>query len=361
MFSQFRHAVESIAQAPRASVDEEAHSPSTTAPEAKGHASTPSWSTNPLAGTALSNIATLGKLVQRSDSPSRPADGGPITRSLSDRELQTPTGSKPRMTLEDRLKMRFALGEASPGDTPATSARGSPSPNPPKRELSPASTPLPASPALSPTIPTKGESPDPLNLNDNAVPSRSSSPEPPSLGNAPEVTQEQELAESSVPEPVTSDEEPETSDKQPPLPSLEVNDIHDSSTYPPVPYPPSPLDVESLQGDASFVTASDDESDDEEETTNKILPLDITQTRDENKQPAIIATAENSSADIEALRERLKLIEQRFSGIHDFIPPENVHLDINRCIFVIQTASGRKVSSRQGSPRAYPGVRDERR
>jgi hypothetical protein len=159
MFSGFRHAVESLATQPRRpdSVDETrpegAASPDDHTSAASGSpvASSNSWPGSALAGASIPGIANIGKLqfAARSASPARSAAGAIRVGSpaLSDRDSQTGT-PRQRLTLEDRLKARFAIGDASPGDTPEPSARNSPLPaaNP----LSPASTPLPDSPAVSP-------------------------------------------------------------------------------------------------------------------------------------------------------------------------------------------------------------------
>jgi hypothetical protein len=125
----------------------DATAPTTTTPPVgaatNGVLASTSWPGNPLAGAALPSIASLGKLPfgVRSASPARTA-GHRRTDSAQEKERRS------RVTLEDRLKARFAIGEASPGSTPDPSARNTPLPaaNP----MSPASTPLPDSPALGP-------------------------------------------------------------------------------------------------------------------------------------------------------------------------------------------------------------------
>lgn len=101
----------------------------------------------PLAGASLPSISNLSKLpfAARSASPARSAVGNARVASPALSE----SGARQRLTLEDRLKARFALGDASPGDTPDPSQHNTPLPE--NKTLSPASTPLPSSPTLSPS------------------------------------------------------------------------------------------------------------------------------------------------------------------------------------------------------------------
>lgn len=107
-----------------------------------------------------------------------------------------------RTTLEDRLRAKFAIGDASGNTTPTASARASPSPVPvadhpltalsqdqdvpvvkgPPNPLSPTSAPLPDSPLASPTT---TESPLPLHASSESVSELPNSREnPPSYSNA---------------------------------------------------------------------------------------------------------------------------------------------------------------------------------
>jgi hypothetical protein len=161
MFSGFKQAVESLAQPPRRSesIDESAKSNGVASPDinaspSTGHApSNISWPGNPLSGASLPSIANLSKLpfAARSASPARSAVGSARVASPAphDRELSA-VSARQRLTLEDRLKARFSIGDASPGETPEASGRNTPTPLPAQAISSPTSTPLPNSPMISP-------------------------------------------------------------------------------------------------------------------------------------------------------------------------------------------------------------------
>ncbi|KAI0652235.1 hypothetical protein C8Q79DRAFT_84554 [Trametes meyenii] len=178
MFSQWRHAVESLAQ-PQKPGSQDAAAPS--GEEAPARSSLDSAairssvsSSSQLAESAISNLRK--SLV--SQRPASPANS-PVTAASP--EPTTTPAPKPRpagrVTLEDRLRAKFAIGDASNTPTPASSSRASPVPTsaadhplatPPSRTstptqdipvvkgppnpLSPASTPLPDSPLVSPSI-----------------------------------------------------------------------------------------------------------------------------------------------------------------------------------------------------------------
>jgi hypothetical protein len=171
MFSQWRQAVENFAaQPPRrsASVDEHGDPLEVTrskTPDAQHKPSTSLGSTQ-LADAAVSNLRK-SLSTQRNASPTRTASPAPA-RSPD-------VGRRPN--LEDRLRAKFTIGEASPTPvgTPDPSARVSPAPQTEHTEqasaaalgishpaspalkvavdhpLSPTSTPLPDSPVVSPT------------------------------------------------------------------------------------------------------------------------------------------------------------------------------------------------------------------
>lgn len=155
MFSQFRNAVEQLAQPIRDTSSPENHSEP---PARSGSLDIQAGrSTSPLSSSELaeSALSSLRKSLasQRSSSPSQSAKtpGSP----------SPPENTRPRKSnLEERLRRAtFAIGDASGSPTPTQSSRvASPSPMssdrkpmPPKvQEQSPHSTPLPSSPMVAP-------------------------------------------------------------------------------------------------------------------------------------------------------------------------------------------------------------------
>ncbi|OCH95795.1 hypothetical protein OBBRIDRAFT_816376 [Obba rivulosa] len=134
MFSQFRQAVESLAQhSPKPSLDS----------SAEDHASRSSQdSVRP--SLSSSQLAEKTLTTQRSGSPG-PGGSSPA------RTTSSPDGAARlahRSTLEDRLRAKFAVGDASNSSSPITSSRTSPAPTVVlDHPLSPTSVPLPESPA----------------------------------------------------------------------------------------------------------------------------------------------------------------------------------------------------------------------
>lgn len=177
MFTGWRHAVETLAQPVKPAGSPDAAASGEDAPVRSSLDSlairTSISSPAHLAESALSNLRkTL--VAQR---PASPANGAAPASTASPEPTPAPV-SKPRSgtrtTLEDRLRAKFAIGDASNQSTPATSSRASPAPvssadhplalpssrsstpdipivKGPPNPLSPTSTPLPDSPMVSPT------------------------------------------------------------------------------------------------------------------------------------------------------------------------------------------------------------------
>lgn len=129
-------------------------------------------SSSQLAESALSSL----RKSLASQRPASPSTSQSSTTSPPQAEASPTPAPKPRLagrsTLEDRLRAKFAIGDASNASTPSASARASPSPasavdhplavssSPPKEQsqlakpppdlLSPTSIPLPDSPLVSP-------------------------------------------------------------------------------------------------------------------------------------------------------------------------------------------------------------------
>ncbi|KAH9847351.1 hypothetical protein C2E23DRAFT_519131 [Lenzites betulinus] len=173
MFSQWRHAVESLAQPvkPAGSAEGGSAEEAPARPSVDGVRASLSSSTL-LAESALNNLRkTL--VAQRPASPANAT--AQVSTSPPEPAATPPPKPRPstRTTLEDRLRAKFAIGDASNATTPASSSRASPAPvsvadhplaGPPSRSstpdlptvkgppnpLSPRSTPLPDSPLVSP-------------------------------------------------------------------------------------------------------------------------------------------------------------------------------------------------------------------
>lgn len=142
MFSGFRSLVEELAGPEPRRVPQES-STTDRAVSRSGSldsAGTQTLSSSQLADSALSNLRK-SLAIQRSGSPSRsksPEQGAVL----------------PKSNLEERLRAKFAIGDASNGTTPSASARASPAPPAAAIDhpLSPRLTPLPESPLQSPAV-----------------------------------------------------------------------------------------------------------------------------------------------------------------------------------------------------------------
>ncbi|KDQ63671.1 hypothetical protein JAAARDRAFT_29700 [Jaapia argillacea MUCL 33604] len=356
MFSQFRHAVESLAQQPRRSSQdvspEESHQRSPSA-DAGQRQSFPFPA--PLAETAFQNLRkTL--VTQRSSSP------GPLSSPS--------TGPSRRPNLEERLRATFTIGNASANTTPDLSARASPNPDsaaPAGREhMSPTSTPLPMSPVLGPTVETNIPSvlslgglgfsvspvkeptilpPAPLPVvseeripeadvplpasssesseGDNQVAGDVESPSPPVVDEPTEkpVPETEPGAPAASEEPIQDSTEPEIAPAEPaqePLPEHREPSPPDSPHQSHEESPPEgeiPTDAGSQDavvptetpGELLDVEPSSSPSPSEEKSVS-VVSVDS----QDNIQPSAVAVNE---PDIEGLRERLKLVEQRFSDV----------------------------------------------
>ena len=137
MFSQLRQAVEIFAPQPlRGSVDDPEH-------ESQGPRHPSSLSSTQLADSAISNLRkSLANQRPRSPGP----QSLPRSTSLSDSELRSS-----KSNIEERLRAKFAIGEASNATTPDLSGRASPASvvtQQHQHSLSPTSIPSPRSPVL---------------------------------------------------------------------------------------------------------------------------------------------------------------------------------------------------------------------
>ncbi|KAI0721269.1 hypothetical protein C8T65DRAFT_825844 [Cerioporus squamosus] len=242
MFTQWRHAVENLAQAPRTSQD--ASNGETPARESTDSSIRTSFSSS--SQLAESALSTLKKslVIQR---PASPSHSPARAASPAAAEPTSTPAPKPRLTgrstLEDRLRAKFSVGDASGTSTPSSSARASPSPVPsadhplapasedkdmpvvkgPPNPLSPRSTPLPDSPLASPTteapvslhgaaesisgIPKLSESPSPSMNGDEAAPAVDATPPGEVVTTSPEDTSPDNAEPVPPPEQTAGDQE----------------------------------------------------------------------------------------------------------------------------------------------------------
>ncbi|KAJ3935388.1 MAG: hypothetical protein NXY57DRAFT_502190 [Lentinula lateritia] len=308
MFSQFRHAVETLAPHPRISTDETPHSDGDSPSSNPRSQSIDLTSPTQLAENALSSLSSLRK----SFSPTLPGTPSPPnTKSPS-----TPRPSTPRpykSTLEERLRAAtaFTIGEASNSTTPQPSARASPAPSivprdQPLSPVSPLSTPLPESPISQSS--TESEPPqDPLgNLSLDVNPS--GRVEPPT-----DATVSVDLAVGNL----------ETSEKRShpgPAPDVIGTTTENSSNT------EEQVDgiVEGIAQDEVIAPIELNAFKDTKEATDteaaeepSISPINKVQALDSESSSSTSVTLVPSSTTttVEVLQERLKLVEQRFTDV----------------------------------------------
>jgi len=152
MFSQFRQAVENFAPQPRhGSADSQQDE---RVQDSKGPRYQTPLSSAQLADSALVNLRkSLASQRSGSPRPSSPRSHSPGASSIPrSNSLPDPDVRLPKSNLEDRLRAKFAIGEASNVTTPDVSGRASPATitSTQNHPLSPSLIPLPQSPILTP-------------------------------------------------------------------------------------------------------------------------------------------------------------------------------------------------------------------
>jgi hypothetical protein len=199
--------------------------------------------------------------------------------------------------LEDRLRASFTIGDTSNHSTPTASSRVSPAPqnHPLSPDIdhpsSPTSIPLPSSPPPNDdhrhhrhSLDTSLSLPDPLSTtppdaSDNSVPEEPAS----NVGSGPELVDQHSLQNSPVADvPIL------------PLQGTEVCDATHSIITPEIPRD----SVDSVPNTESVV---DTPQTDQCESHVDSIPVEESQ-------------SEHSSTGVEALQERLRVMEQRFAG-----------------------------------------------
>ncbi|KAJ3879049.1 hypothetical protein F5051DRAFT_439080 [Lentinula edodes] len=309
MFSQFRHAVETLAPHPRISTDESPHSDGDSSSSNPRSQSIDLTSPTQLAENALSSLSSLRK----SFSPTLPGTPSPPNA----KSPSTPRPSTPRpykSTLEERLRAAtaFTIGEASNSTTPQPSARASPAPSIAPRDqplspVSPLSTPLPDSPISSQPSTESEPSQDPLvNHSLDVNPSgRVESPTDatvsvdPTVGNS--ETSEKRSHPGPAPDVIGTTIEISSNTKE------HVDGIVEGIVQDEVIAP-----IE-LNASKDTKEAADTEAAEEPPISliNKVQALDS----DSSSSTSVTLVPSSTTTTVEELQERLKLVEQRFTDV----------------------------------------------
>lgn len=290
MFSQLRQAVvENLAQPlPRQSQDNPLSA------DARSRSPDSQRSSPQLAENTLVNLRK-SIAAQRSASPVRQNTGNPRPRSASPGPSSTAKGSGDaglrKTTLEERLRASFAVSESSGGSAPNTSTSVSSTVPVTQHPLSPRSTPVPDSPTF-------------------AVDTTVSALETPVGGSVQDEETNGVLAPPQ--EPNDAVQLPSAADPQDPASLTEGSTdttLTDSTTDPCVGV--------TLTQEAPQATHTEPEPHMHQYTqTSDVLMVDRDPPGEESakaeSEPTIIDRSKD--ADVEALQERLKLVEQRFAG-----------------------------------------------
>ena len=384
MFNQFRNVVGHLAQettralenASLAESQSEAHSRSQPL-ETAVQRSASSSSSGQLADSALLSLRK-SLASQRAGAPS------PNNRSGSP---APPEKRLPKSNLEERLRRATTgivepSGSSTPNRSPPNrSSTASPTPiskNPVNRhKKSPSSTPLPASPAL--TAVTEDDSklapPTEISLQEIPMTSELQPPEEPKDEETNGIHDPTPLVEEPIPAPLedtVSDigvvdvdksnptslvedsliapkaESPKDKDDQvvferdssvdvspPPIPPIEVQPVHQVEEFPSV---VTESDHIPPLGEAVSIPSGPKSSD---EVKMRKGPVSSLKT----------VSAVDHSAEVERLQERLRQVEQRFSGMLYHSIGEELKLILCRRFVFFQETTSRKIGCRRGPPR----------
>jgi hypothetical protein len=344
MFNQFRNVVEHLAQettralenASLAESQSEAHSrsqPLETAVQRSASAS----SSGQLADSALSSLRkSLGSQRAGTASPTRSGSPAPTEKRL------------PKSNLEERLR-RVTTGivepstpNRSPPNRSSTASPSSISKNPVNRhKKSPSSTPLPASPAL--TAATEDDSklalPTELSLQELPMTSELQPPEEPKNKETNSIPDPTPLVEDPIPVPLEDGPSKDTED-------IGVVDVDNSNPTSLVEDSPVASEAQSPKDKNDHVVVERDSSVDV--SPSPIPPIEVQPVHQVEKCPSVITESDHipplgeagselkssdevemgkalvsspktmspvdHSAEVERLQERLRQVEQRFSG-----------------------------------------------
>ena len=298
MFSQFRQAVENLAQPlPRQSQDNAFPADFRSRSPDSQRQSSPQ-----LAENTLVNLRKIA--AQRAASPVQQNTGNPRPRSASPGPSSTVKSTSDsglrKTTLEERLRASFAVSESSGGSTPSSSTSVLPSTIPvTQRPLSPTSTPIPDSPTLAvDTTVSALETPVGGSVQDEEYKETNGALAPPQEPN--NVAQ----LPSATP-PV---------DPQDPV-SLTVGSTDTTSMD-----STDPCVGVTLTQEAPQATHTEPEPHLQQDTQVSevvdALTADTAPPGEESveAEPEPTKLDRSKDADVEALQERLKLVEQRFAG-----------------------------------------------
>ena len=267
----------------------------------------------------------------------RPPPGAPRHENTNSAapSLERPSPAKPlaerspfKAKLEDRLRASFTIGDVSNPSTPSASSRVSPVPQHEHplspdidHPLSPTSIPLPVSPPPH-DHDLRSDPPyslsDPLSLPLLDTPDKSV---PVDHGTSATL-----VSGSSNQDPLSDDPAiPQSSEKEQTVSEedVDMDDTTESISTTGLSY--SPVDTIS---DAQSVEESTQTDGHESES------ISVLENNSELDHPAFV--------DVEALQERLKLMEQRFAGQYRLLPSLNLFLNMNRRFYVVCEAAGRE-------------------
>ena len=300
MFSQFRNAVEHLAQQ---------QSPTNRRPASNSVSSAQSRTQVRSADTQHPRTTSLDETRHSHNQamPSQLAESALLnlrktfisTRSSSPSPSQMPDTDSNRHTrsLEERLRASFALGDASERTTPDASKLPTPG------EVEPASVALPLSPDLEQPISSLEEAFDPLGAQLSPTPSQR-------IRSPTAIEIEQLSVDDSVTDLVIDHSLPKVS---PSSPSAGYSPQMASPRSSPL---PDLMKMVKPPGEELNETVSDGTI--LAEPAPKAIPADLSglHALSYTSTPRLLSPfpTEDKEHDVEKLRERLKLVEQRFSG-----------------------------------------------
>jgi hypothetical protein len=293
MFSQFRQAVENLAQPiPRPSQDDPFPADVRTRSPDSQRPSSPQLAENTLVNLRTSIAA------QRAASPVQQNTGNPRPRSASPGPSSTARSTSDaglrKTTLEERLRASFAVSESSGSSAPNPSTSVSSTVPVTQHPLSPASTPVPDSPTFAAdTITSALETPVGGSVQDEQTDGALAPPqEPNDAAQLPSAT-------------------------PPPDPHDPTNSTEGSTDTIPIDSTTDPCVGVTLTQEAPQATHTEPEQKyTQASEVVDALTADTDPPREEDvkgePEPTIIDRSKD--VDVEALQERLKLVEQRFAG-----------------------------------------------
>ncbi|KAG1870019.1 hypothetical protein F4604DRAFT_1583898 [Suillus subluteus] len=273
-------------------------SPSTPMPSLASRPSIPSWQ---LASSAPVTSA---------------AESLPSSTSLNG----TPDPGLRKFTLEERLRASFSVGDASNTTSPGISSRASPASSAvvvTQHPLSPTSIPLPASPVILPVAasPPQVSDTQPSDLPSHPSPFslaathlQDASEEGPHVTSTTDVPQALALA----PLPLGPEKAPvaEYSDSLPKPVSVSTG-IEENLQLP----NDLPADTDTALPSEAHGSDSGDIDGNADVLHTDVSASHVPETEQPSKDPFTVPSSKCSEADVEALQERLKLVEQRFSDV----------------------------------------------